>query len=317
MLRWLGLGALAAAGVWALREPRRRRVGGRRPLDPAGGDGTPVPSEPGADAPGAALSAGWVSAPSGTLRLLECHPEASFGVVLVHGLGGTAEHWRSTLEAFGPAVRGMAFDLPGHGDSDAAGETDLDALASALEAAMIGAGLRRAVLVGHNLGALVALRFARRFPRKVTGLLLLDPPGDPSHLPDDETRHWNDAVSSAPHEALADGFRQLLLGAGDAVATRVLADLDRCAPEALAAGYRATTFGKPLDDLDACTAPCRVLYTSLDDHPASFHRLRPALDAVPLTTGSHWPMLDEASGYLRALDDFLDLVRATPDRSTN
>jgi pimeloyl-ACP methyl ester carboxylesterase len=84
------------------------------------------------------------------------------------------------------AARGyrcVAFDLPGHGESDAAaGEPDLEFYASRIADASADLGLTRYAIVGHHTGASVGLQMAVDHPERVTalvgwGLALLDSAG--------------------------------------------------------------------------------------------------------------------------------------------
>ncbi|MEZ0577685.1 alpha/beta fold hydrolase [Nocardioides sp. MH1] len=85
-------------------------------------------------------------------------------LVLLHGLGGTAELWRG-VEALLPAAwpgQWVAVDLPGHGRSDPAPSYSFEA-----QAGLVGSVLpddRELVLVGHSMGGMVALALAGRRP---------------------------------------------------------------------------------------------------------------------------------------------------------
>lgn len=96
-------------------------------------------------------------------------------VVGIHGLTANHRCWKSMAEALAPDFRLVAYDLRGRGDSDkpatgyslAAHARDLGALLDRL-------GLRRVVLMGHSLGATIALRFAVDHPTRVRRLILID-----------------------------------------------------------------------------------------------------------------------------------------------
>ena len=86
-------------------------------------------------------------------------------LVLLHGLGATADIWSSFLAARPAHWRGriLALDLPGHGSSDALDSYDMPAVASAVATALskrLGDASRYRVL-GHSYGGVVALELAR------------------------------------------------------------------------------------------------------------------------------------------------------------
>jgi pimeloyl-ACP methyl ester carboxylesterase len=66
-------------------------------------------------------------------------------------------------------------DLRGHGDSPTRGRINLELWCQDLGEILDQEQHPRAVLVGHSLGAQVALQFAARYPRRAAGLALIDP----------------------------------------------------------------------------------------------------------------------------------------------
>src|SRR4051794_10570034 len=91
-------------------------------------------------------------------------------VVLLHGLGGAASNWTAVAPALAERVRVVVPELPGHGGSSAlpAPVATLDAYADRV-AGVLDAP---AVVAGHSLGGIVALRLALRHPQLVRGLVL-------------------------------------------------------------------------------------------------------------------------------------------------
>lgn len=95
-------------------------------------------------------------------------------VVFIHG----AQHDHSVwiLQSRFLAHRGyavLALDLPGHGRSDPPALTSVEAIAEHLAAALAPLANPRLLLVGHSMGALIALELARRLPPRVAGVALL------------------------------------------------------------------------------------------------------------------------------------------------
>ncbi len=98
---------------------------------------------------------------------------AGRAVVCLHDAGLQSSIFLELLAALGDAACGLAFDLPGHGRSGG-----LDALPSIEAMSDCARGVAdwcratRPIVVGHGMGALVALDWARRAPESVAGLVL-------------------------------------------------------------------------------------------------------------------------------------------------
>jgi pimeloyl-ACP methyl ester carboxylesterase len=96
-------------------------------------------------------------------------------VVCIHGLTSNHTVWLSMVDALAPRRRLVAYDLRGRGDSDkpasgyslAMHDADLLGLLDHL-------GLARATLMGHSLGAHIAMTFAANHPDRVAKLVLFD-----------------------------------------------------------------------------------------------------------------------------------------------
>nr|WP_246344840.1 alpha/beta hydrolase [Conexibacter arvalis] len=172
--RWVEAGALlgvgAAAAAW---ESARRRDLRRIEADPAGVALFERPRGEERD----------VVAPDGTrLRAELFGPDDAPPLVLVHGWTCARRFWAEQLHALADRYRIVTFDLRGHGDSEApaGGDFSIDALADDLQAvldATVPDG-RRALLVGHSLGAMSIVAWAGRFPdeveRRAAGAALLN-----------------------------------------------------------------------------------------------------------------------------------------------
>jgi pimeloyl-ACP methyl ester carboxylesterase len=110
-------------------------------------------------------------------------------VLLIHGFPELAFSWRHQLTALADAgYRAIAPDMRGYGGSDkppAVTDYTLDRLIGDVTGLMDALGLDKAVVVGHDWGALVAWQMALTRPERMAGLIALNipffkrPPIDP------------------------------------------------------------------------------------------------------------------------------------------
>jgi lipase len=110
----------------------------------------------------------------GRLNGGEWNPSGATTVVAVHGI--TANHRAFALLAEGlPEHRLLAPDLRGRGASRTLpGPWGIDRHAEDVARLITAAGRGPVVLVGHSMGGFVAAALVRRFPDRVSGLVLVD-----------------------------------------------------------------------------------------------------------------------------------------------
>lgn len=98
-------------------------------------------------------------------------------LVLLHGMASNMTRWSEFIEQT-TLTQGWGIlcpDLRGHGASFTRCRLDLDNWCRDLLALLDAEACDRAVLIGHSLGAQVAVHFAARYPARVQGLALIDP----------------------------------------------------------------------------------------------------------------------------------------------
>jgi pimeloyl-ACP methyl ester carboxylesterase len=96
-------------------------------------------------------------------------------LVGIHGLTSNHTVWCSMADVLAPARRLVAYDLRGRGDSDKpASGYSLAVHGDDLRGLLDHLGLERATLLGHSLGAHIAVRFAAKHPDRVARLVLFD-----------------------------------------------------------------------------------------------------------------------------------------------
>jgi pimeloyl-ACP methyl ester carboxylesterase len=134
--------------------------------------------------------------PGDRIHFLDWAGEGRPGVVLIHGLAGSAWVWAAVARRLRRARHTVAMDLRGHGLSDAptsTGAYDLPVLASDVVAVAEGSGAfggdgdghgdgqSGIVLAGHGFGAIVAAEAAVELGERCRRLVLVD--GGLDHLP--------------------------------------------------------------------------------------------------------------------------------------
>jgi pimeloyl-ACP methyl ester carboxylesterase len=97
-------------------------------------------------------------------------------IVFLHGFGEGGFVWDDVISRRVGHTPCMALDLRGHGDSDRAmdGKYDAALFTSDLVAVVKKLGIRRLVIVGHSMGADVAIRASAELHSRLAGLVVVD-----------------------------------------------------------------------------------------------------------------------------------------------
>jgi pimeloyl-ACP methyl ester carboxylesterase len=99
-------------------------------------------------------------------------------IILIHGLGGFKEMWRSNISSLAGHHRVYAMDLIGFGLSEKPSIAySLTLFTQFLCSFMEELNITQASLVGNSLGGAIALDFAIQYPDKVDKLVLVDSAG--------------------------------------------------------------------------------------------------------------------------------------------
>lgn len=92
--------------------------------------------------------------------------------LFLHGIGGDSGSFADNLPALPEGWRGLAWDAPGYGNSAPLAEMTFETLAAAAVRLLDAQRVRRAVVVGHSMGGMIAQEIAARYPERVRGLVL-------------------------------------------------------------------------------------------------------------------------------------------------
>jgi esterase len=98
-------------------------------------------------------------------------------IVLLHGMASNLTRWSEFVEHTSLKNEWdiLRPDLRGHGESFARGRIGAKVWSDDLIEILDAEGYERVAIIGHSLGAHVAMQFAARFPERVRGLVLIDP----------------------------------------------------------------------------------------------------------------------------------------------
>lgn len=216
-------------------------------------------------------------------------------LIFLHGWLGSWRYWMRSMEELSPYFRTYALDLWGFGDSDKSYErfSLLDYI-NLVEAFMDEMGIKQVSLVGHSLGAVIAVRFAARYPDKVDKLVAVSLPLVGSALSDHFFKR-NNVWSLIPLNY-----------------QEVIKEAKKASAKALEMSARAV---RSLDlrlDLLRLKAPTVIIYGDKDMVVDSryLHALKDfkaSIKALCLRGAQHFPMLEEAGKFNRLLKEFLAL----------
>jgi non-heme chloroperoxidase len=144
---------------------------------------------------------------SANLSVSDWGDPASPSVVFVHGWGLNGDMWSTQVPPLIEAgFRPVTYDQRGCGRSDRpAGGYDLDTLSDDLASVIDTLDLHRPVLVGHSLGAQIAIRYLTRHSSQQAAGLVLSAPATPMPRRADDNPYGADETAFEAHRtAMAD-----------------------------------------------------------------------------------------------------------------
>jgi pimeloyl-ACP methyl ester carboxylesterase len=245
-------------------------------------------------------------------------------LVLIHGLASNLGQWQlSILPALVEDFRVTMYDLRGHGYSDmpTRGYTP-DHMVSDFSGLMDYLDLKRACILGHSYGGLVALHYAAVRPEHVNKLIIAD-----TAVPSLEPRGGRDG--------LLDGWREALERKGLAVPDEKAEDVVYLMEQTLRLrGHRwrgmglrraiarlsrlvnTTSIGKEYRENPQLTpemirliqTPVLLIYGDRSPNTASFQALRenlPCCTTAIISDGGHFYPLEHPETFVRYIRGFL------------
>jgi pimeloyl-ACP methyl ester carboxylesterase len=237
-------------------------------------------------------------------------------IAFLHGAGMDHTVWALQTRWFAHHGRNvLALDLPGHGRSEGPALRGVGDMADWVIETLGAAGAKKAALVGHSMGALVALEAAARTPDRVRALALLGmTPLMPVHpdLLGAAERGEHRAIDLITNWALG---KRAQIGANEApglwMTHATMRLLERADAKALAGDFAACDAYKGAEAAARATTCPVLLLAGSDDRmtpapkAAAFASAFKDARAVTLPAAGHMMMLEQPTATLDALRRFL------------
>ncbi len=240
-------------------------------------------------------------------------------LILIPGITSPAMTWGFVGARFGDAFDVYVLDVRGRGLSETRPGLDygLDALADDVVAfaAALGlddAGTGRPVVVGHSMGARIAIRAARRAPGAFASLVLADPPvSGPGRRPYPAPLSWYvDSIRLAVRGMDWQDLRPFSPTWGEADLRLRAEWLATCDEDAIRRAYADFQETDIHGDLPHLNLPAQLVVAGaggviLDEDIAEIGRLNPAIVITSVSAAGHMIPWDDFDGFFAAIDPFL------------
>lgn len=238
-------------------------------------------------------------------------------LVVIHGLFGSADNWRSHVKQWQKTRRVIAVDLRNHGRSPHATGMGYGEMAADVIALLDKLTIDAVHLLGHSMGGKVVISLARQAPERVASLIVADiAPRAYGHdhdtvfaalrrLEQGHPTNRGEADALLAEHVDERGVRQFLatnLDRDEEGGLRLRIGLDE-----IQAGYEEV-MGPPAGE-GAFTGPTLLLRGSrspyvTDEMLPALREVLPEARVVTLEAG-HWLHAEAPETFRRAVDDFL------------
>jgi len=222
-------------------------------------------------------------------------------IIFLHGWVGSWRYWIPAMQTAAISFRAYGLDMWGFGDSAHEPERyTLEQQTNLLDAFLMELGIAKVALIGHGLGALVAILFARKYPNMVDRMMLVDVPL--------EYRAVHPRLRSPTNAGdLSDWLLNKYPLTEPARADALKADL-----QAILRSMDSLGLIDIMPAMNIMTTPCLIVHG--EDDPAiqtpDYERIQAMPDRVHqvvLEDCGHFPMLDQTVRFHRLMTDFLTL----------
>jgi pimeloyl-ACP methyl ester carboxylesterase len=238
-------------------------------------------------------------------------------VVLLHGVGSSADTWHLLVPLLPEGLRVVAPDFRGHGGSEApAGPYELNDFVMDLVRLLDTVELDQVHLVGFSLGAVVAEAVAVAYPERVATLVLLNSIAD--RLPEERERALTrlEATRTTPPDVMARAsverwFTQRFIADSPELVEQELKIFAGTEPEAYSAAYEVLATAEIIDDVAAIESPTLIM-TGENDVGSTPRMSRALHSRIPESTLHivpglrHYMHVEAASEIAARIGEFIE-----------
>ena len=235
-------------------------------------------------------------------------------IVVVPGITSPAVTWGFVAERLGRDYDTYVLDARGRGLSSAEAALDygLDALADDLASAIEALGLQNPSLLGHSMGARIAIRAVRRHRLRLHRLVLVDPPvTGPGRRPYPTPLTWYvDSIRLASAGCDVDAMRRFCPSWTEDQLRLRAEWLHTCHEGAIVRSYNDFHDTDIHADLPQVAVPALLVVAGNGlvvraEEAAELARLMPMLTVTTVDDSGHMIPWDNFDGFFRAIDPFL------------
>lgn len=231
-------------------------------------------------------------------------------MLLIPGITSPAVTWGFVAERLAEKFDVHVLDVRGRGLSEA-GDLDYTLDAMADDAIALAQGMDKPIVLGHSMGARVAIRAARRNPGPFSGLILVDPPmSGPGRRPYPANWPWyGDSIRLAQKGCGIEEMRKFCPTWTDEQLALRAQWLHTCQWGAIRIAFDGFATDDVHADMPHIELPTRLVSAGgatvvLPEDVAELKTLMPHLETRRVEGAGHMIPWDKLEGFLDAVMDF-------------
>ena len=230
-------------------------------------------------------------------------------LILLHGWIGSWRYWMKTMEAMSTHYRAYAIDLWGFGDSaKVKSRYNMVSYVRLLNDFLDQMGIQEGACVGHSLGGAVALILASRRPERVSRLVTVSTPLQPTAM-SGRLRSFSNTLATQLLWHQDDAWPKRLVSLARADYDEINAEAGKADPEAISESMRSLAAIDLVQELGRVKVPKLAILGRNDPliEAAQATEIASRLyqsRAIVMEKSRHFPMLEEPVAFHRLLRDF-------------